>query len=63
MAHNLKIFTVPFLTGREHEKGGKELDRIVKNLPTLTAESERSQSRGQKIILKIKSLRGKQYHR
>ena len=46
MAHNLKVFTVPFLTDREHEKGSKELDRTVKNLPALTAELERSQSRG-----------------
>ena len=46
MAHNLKVFTVPSLTDREHEKGSKELDRTVKNIPALTAELERSQSRG-----------------
>ena len=46
MAHNLKVFTVPFLTDREHEKGSKELDRTVKNLPALTAELEHTQSRG-----------------
>ena len=46
MLHNLKVFTVPFLTDREHEKGSKELDRAVKNHPALTAELEHSQSRG-----------------
>ena len=46
MAHNLKGFTVPFLTDREHEKGSKELYRTFKNLPALTAGFELIQSRG-----------------
>ena len=29
MAYNLKVFTLPFLTDREQEKGNKELDRTV----------------------------------
>ena len=36
MVHNLKVFTVPFLTDREHKKGNKEIDRAVINLPALT---------------------------
>ena len=52
MEHNLKVFTVTFLTEKEHEKGSTELDSTVKNLPALTAELERNQILGfQKMIL------------
>ena len=42
----ITILNIPFLSDHDHEKRSKKIDRTVKNRPALTAELERTQSRG-----------------